>query len=318
MTLTLLALALAQDTEATDSAADTQAADTAADTASVEEPVEEPDPWANLPDIPGQVRPDNSIWELELLYHNEQFGEGLSRTDQMITADPKNADLYWHAARFKFEIAEGFQRTDKSIDKEQWYTEMLAYAETGLKIDPDNAHLLFAKGIALGRLGTTRGVLASLFTAQPIEQAWTDCANSSYRYRSIAGEEQLPCDCDLTLGIFYRLVPDSWLVDMIAGTSGDLDKSLAHHQKADSCKPRDIGIMKEMGATQLCIGEKEGDAQSTARGRATLQSALTIAPQTPNERIDVGHMRMLLNDPGLACEYSRDGQQNLDESQLEK
>ncbi len=315
MTLMLLTAALAQDTS--DATPEDDVEPTTEEAEVVQEVEEEPDPWANLPDIPGQVRPDNSIWELELYYHNAQYGEGLKTADQMIAADPGNADLYWHAARFKFEIAEGFERTDTTMDKEQWYLEMLAYTETGLKLDPNNAHLHFAKGIALGRLGTTRGVLASLFTAETIESSWTQCAESSYVYRSIAGEEQLPCDCDLTLGIFYRLVPDSFLVDLIAGTSGDLDKSLAHHQRADQCKPRDIGIMKEMGATQLCIGDKRGDGQSTARGKATLEAGLTIAPQTPNEHIDIGHMRMLINNPGLACEYSRDGQQDLDESQLE-
>ena len=282
-----------------------------------EEVAQMPASW-DLLDIPGQVQPDQPNWDLELLYHEHNYKEGLAETDRQLAASPGDVELIWHKVRFMFEIAEVVDRTDTSMDKEAWYEKMGVIAEEGLAIDPDHAHLLFAKGIALGRLGTTRGVLASLGMASPIEQSWTQCMESDYRYRSIAGEEMLPCDCAHALGIFYRLVPDSWIVDMISGTRGSLTKSLEMHEWAAQCKPNDLSMEKELGVTQLCLGQKNDDQAMITAGRANLLHLRSLPATTPSDEQDQTHAQSLLLSPGLACGYSRDGQQDLDEAKLKE
>jgi hypothetical protein len=272
----------------------------------------------DLQDIPGQVRPGDPYWELELLYHQHRYKEGLARTEQMIAANPNDLELVWHQVRFMFEVGERLERTDTSMNKEAWYAKMAEISEAGLARDPDHAHLLFGKGVSMGRLGTTRGVLASLSMATPIEEAWTQCMESDYRYRSIAGEEMLPCDCAHALGIFYRLVPDSWIVDLISGTRGSLEKSLEMQQWANSCKPDDISIKKELGVSQLCLGQKRKDNAMITAGRANLLQVGNLPVRTPSDATDQTHARRLLLDPTLACEYSRDGQQDLDEAKLQE
>ena len=272
----------------------------------------------DLQDIPGQVRPDDPYWELELLYHEHRYQEGLQRTDELIAASPDDLELVWHKVRFMFELGERLERTDTSMDKEAWYQSMATISEAALAKDPDHAHLLFGKGVAMGRLGTTRGVLASLSMATPIEQSWTQCMESDYRYRSIAGEEMLPCDCAHALGMFYRLVPDSWIVELISGTRGSLQKSLEMQEWANQCKPDDISIKKELGVSQLCIGQKKNDNQMIAAGRANLLQLAALPVLTPSDVTDQEHARRLLLEPKLACEYSRDGQQDLDEAKLQE
>ncbi|MDG1478211.1 MAG: hypothetical protein P8R54_01405 [Myxococcota bacterium] len=272
----------------------------------------------DLLDIPGQVQPDDPYWELELLYHQHRYQEGLTRTKALRAESPEDVELAWHQIRFMFEVAERLDRTDTSMDKEAWYQEMATLAEAALAQDPDHAHLLFGKGVALGRLGTTRGVLASLGMAAPIEQSWTQCMQSEHRYRSIAGEEMLPCDCAHALGMFYRLVPDSWIVDLIAGTRGSLEKSLEMQLWANSCKPDDISIEKELGVSQLCLGQKTSNNQMITDGRTNLLHLGSLPVRTPSDTTDQDHARKLLLEPGLACEYSRDGQQDLDEEKLKE
>jgi hypothetical protein len=272
----------------------------------------------DLQDTPGQVRPGGLHWELELLYHEHRYEEGLERTDALIAANPDDLELVWHKVRFMFEVGERLERTDTSMDKESWYQSMATISEAGLAKDPDHAHLLFGKGVAMGRLGTTRGVLASLGMATPIEQAWTQCMESDYRYRSIAGEEMLPCDCAHALGMFYRLVPDSWIVELISGTRGSLQKSMEMQEWANQCKPDDISIEKELGVSQLCLGQKKDDTEMITAGRANLLHLATLQARTPSDTTDQEHARKLLLDPKLACEYSRDGQQDLDEAKLKE
>jgi hypothetical protein len=270
--------------------------------------------WPAL--YPGQVQPGDSHFDLELVYYEGRFEEGLKLVDQRIAKTPNDPDLYWMKVRFMYEVGERFPAGDKSIDRIDYYERMIAAADKGLALSPGHVHLRFGRGIAMGRLGTTRGVLSSLFMAKDVERDWLAAASGSLVYSSLGGREMLPCDAFHALGIYYRLVPDWWIVQAIAGTRGSLDKSLAYSLKAVQCKADDIDNWKELGATQLCIGEQREDAAMTANGLQSLNKALALAPVLDRGRIDQRHSQMLINDPSLACEYSRDGQQDLDEAKL--
>ena len=265
---------------------------------------------------PGLVTESSPHYDLEVLYDQGRMDEGLERAQAQLAQHPEDVDLYWHTARFMFEVGERFDRTDKSIDKVAWYENMVHIFERGLRRDPTNAHLLFGLGIAKGRLGTTKGVLASLFMAKDVEAAWLKTVSSSYRYSSIRGQEQLPCDAYLCLGIFYRLVPDSFIVELIGGTRGSLSKSISNLERSDRCGPGRIGTLKELGISQLCKGEKSKDDALVVAGRSTLLRARALPPEGDTDVTDIRHIDMLLANPKLACGYSRDGQQDLDEEKL--
>ena len=287
-------------------------------TAAADEPLS-PEQRALASSIPGQVKPDNLHWDLELLYLNSQWQQGLDQSRARLAENPDDADLYWHVARFLFEMGELVDRNDTSVDKIELYRQMIEVSEAGLERFPDHAHLHFALGIGKGRLGTTRGVLKSLSLLKDVEAAWSHAASSDYVYRSIDGGEQLPCDAQLTLGIFYRLVPDSWIVKVLSGTRGDLQRSQRSLEAANACSPNDIGILKELGVTHLCIADRDDDddASHLGLGRQSLEQALRLhARGDSTDELDHVHMRMLLDDPSLACEYSRDGQQETDAKAL--
>ncbi len=267
----------------------------------------------------GQVDESDPHWDLELLYLDGKFDEGLAEAKRQQAANPQDGDLYWHIVRFGFEVGEKFERTDTSIDKEAHYAEMQEWADKGLEVDPDNTHIRFARGIAMGRLGTTRGVLSSLFMAKDIERDWLATTESSYRYSAANGNEILPCDAHQALGIFYRLVPEWWIVGVIAGTKGDIGKSVEHLSKASKCVGTPmIRNLKELGVAQICYGQRRKDQAVLAQGIGTLSTMVAMPPVTDTEKIDIKHGHMLIADPDLACEYSRDGQQDLDEEKLEK
>jgi hypothetical protein len=267
----------------------------------------------------GQATPETSTqWDLEVLYHDGRSAEGLELAKQRLAADPTDADLTWMIARFMFEIGETFQRDDESIDKVAYYKEMLDIVDEGLEHHPDDAHLRFARGIAVGRYGTTRGVLASLFLAKEVERDWLFTAESGFAYSSIGAEEHLPCDAYQALGIYYRLVPDWWIVKVLAGTRGDLDTSLSYLERANRCAPDRIRNLKELGVTQMCIGTKRKQPDMVEKGKVSVRAYMALPANTKTEKIDLKHGQLLLDDPTLACEYSRDGQQDLDRENLDE
>lgn len=270
-------------------------------------------------EFPGQCTESDPNFDLEVLYYEGKYAQGLAEVEKRLTQPTPTADLYWMKTRFMYEIGEALDEHDTSVDRMAWYQTMVDTVDAGLARFPGDLHLKFARGVAMGRLGTTRGVLSSLFMAKDIEGDWLDVAEQhTWEYSSLGGSELLPCDAYHALGIYYRLVPDYWIVQMIAGTRGDLDKSLAWHQKAVACKPREIQNYKELGATQLCIGDKRRDPAMTQAGVASLNKARSLHPTNERGRIDLRHCAAMIADPALGCGYSRDGQEDLDEKNLEK
>jgi tetratricopeptide (TPR) repeat protein len=265
---------------------------------------------------PGTPQPDSKHYDLEQLYAKGDIEGGLAIARARLAQDPSDPELYRHVARFLFERGEVVARDEATFDKVALYQEMYDLLNKALTIDPGNAHLLLNRGIALGRLSTTRGVLSSLSNLKAVESDWLAAAGAPYRYESLDGGETMPCTPYLTLGIFYRLVPESWLVGALAGTRGDLDKSLMWLEKADACRPNRIGVLKELGVTQLCIGDRRKQPEMTARGLATLSRTQGLPDQHTTGAIDKRHALKLMADPSLACAYSRDGQQQLDEKEL--
>jgi hypothetical protein len=268
--------------------------------------------------LPGQCSPDDPHYDLEVLYFEGEFQRGLAECESRIAASP-DKDLYWLKARFMYELGERIERTDTSVDKQAFYNEMLATAEKGLELAPGDLHLRFARGVAMGRLGTTRGVLSSLFMAKDVESDWLAVANApTWRYSSIGGIEMLPCDAYHALGIYYRLVPEWWIVQVLAGTRGDLDKSLEFNLKSIQCKPHEVQNWKELAATQLCIATKRNDDALLAEGKRSADKAASLKAVSDKQRMDQKHALAMRDDPSLACGYSRDGQQDLDEKRLKK
>ncbi len=256
--------------------------------------------------------------DLEQLYTQGRFEDALELARARLDASPDDVDLYWHVARYMYEIGEMVGRDEATYDKEAWYAEMLSVTERGLSLAPDHPHLLFAKGIALGRLGTTRGIIASIRYADDIEDAWMKAATSDYRYTSLGREEVLPCDPTMALATFYRMVPDMWVVKVLTGTRGDLDLSLQWGLRAERCSPGRIEIMKELAMTRICLGQKRKQPELVVQGIADLRRVAGMPPSKPTDRIDVVHATRVADDPDLACAYSRDGQAEVDADQLDQ
>lgn len=267
---------------------------------------------------PGQVGPSDPYWKYELYYHQQEHKRGLEEAKAALALDPGNGPLSLHVSRFMFQLGEEWDRSVSNAEKVKYYEEMIAILDLALARNPGDLHLRFARAVSYARLGTTRGVLASLRLATLIESEWLAVAQSDYRYASIDGEEVLPCDAYLSLGVFYRLVPDMWIIQLLSGTRGSLDKSVSYMEQADSCRPKTIRYRKELGVSLICKGQRDKDAEVEARGIAVLKSMKGMPTRLNTEPIDLVHAERVIADPSLACSYSRDGVQDLDTSKLDK
>jgi hypothetical protein len=220
--------------------------------------------------------------------------EGLEKAQAELAQHPEDVDLYWHTGRFMFEVGERFDRSDKTIDKVAWYENMVHVFERGPPARPEEPAPAFGLGIAKGRLGTTKGVLASLFMAKDVEG-------------------RLARDRQLLLRVLehpragtaaVRRVP---LPRHLLPARPRLVRRRVHRRHAR--QPRQVDLVPRAirslrtGSTRhpqgargvaVCKGQKTKDDALVVAGRATLLRARAIPPEADTDVTDIHHVDMIL------------------------
>ena len=125
------------------------------------------------------------------------------------------------------------------------YNEMIETAQEGIDRAPDKGECYFMRGLAYARLSTTRGVFSSLLTAKKIEKDWLEAIKHDSDYVTPRGEN-LQASSYIALGTYYRLCPTFFLLKLLFGISGDLDKAVFYCAKAYDMDPTRIEIVKEL------------------------------------------------------------------------
>lgn len=257
-------------------------------------------------------QPGTPHHDLERLFGEGRFDEGLTRANVRLRATPDDPVLLWMKIRFMFEIGEA-RIGDDTLDRPDWYRQMVSNGKRAYRLAPEDPQVRHWLAISMGRLASTKGVLRSLVMANPIRQHLEYVVeHPTYRYATLNGARSLPCDALHTLGIFYRLVPDRALARALTGTRQGIDQSLIYHLQANECAPGQLTFQKELAVTQLCIGQRRNDDASTIAGLQTLRKTQSIPVRDvvrARDETDKRHIEQLRENPSLACGYSRDGQQ---------
>ena len=113
--------------------------------------------------------------------------------------------------------------------------------------------------------------------------------------------------------VFYRIVPDWFWIEWVIGVRGDKERSVDMSRKAVAISESRIDYRVELGAGLICLGTNEDDPRQIEEGRRVLHEATSLVQGMETDRIDLVHARMMVDDPDLACGYSRDGWVEVDE-----
>jgi hypothetical protein len=159
---------------------------------------------------------------------------------------------------------------------------------------------------ALGRIGTTRGVVRSVRMAPEMEQLLE---------RGIALRPTYKDDfTNSTLGnlyyagaVFYRVMPEWIWLDWLIGVRGDIEKSLDMIRQATLLDRDRIDYQVEMGAILLCYAERRGAEWARVEGQQVLEATPDLRPRFRTDEIDLELAARLLASRELACGFSRDG-----------
>lgn len=248
----------------------------------------------------------------DYLLGNYEFKESIKNCELALKYKPTDFLIRAIMCLNYYEIAEQLDVKKKTEKKKKLniYKKMAKIAEEGIKCAPDNGECYFMRGLANARYSTTKGILSSLFKAKGIEKDWL----KAVRYRSdyvTPNGENLEASSNIALGVYYRLCPSFFLLKLVFGIKGDLDKSVLYCKKAFAVDPTRIEIVKEYGISLITRGLKNKDEKDIAEGKEYLKMVTTLPLCLKTDPIDIKHSKMLLNDISLCPGYSRDQQQDI-------
>jgi hypothetical protein len=228
-------------------------------------------------------------------------------------ASESRPEVIWRLSRViinKYEI--DLVASDK--EKLKAYGEVERLSRLCLKQEPERVpHCYLFLGVALGRQGTVRGVLSSLRSAKEVERSWLRGLELSRGRGLKLAEEPLESQFAYLLGIYYRIVPDSWWVKLLARTRGDKQKSIDFHRQSLALRVQpDISCKLELAVSLLCKSPK-AEQPEHAEGIGLLDQIIAATPADKFDQIDRDNARKVKASPKVACGYSRDKIQNMSE-----
>ncbi len=253
--------------------------------------------------------------EAEEVFSQGKMKESIKGYEKASVIFPNRAGPYWRISRSYFIIAEHLDTKDRN-GRLQRLGLARSFGEKAVATDPSSGESWFFLTAARGRFATTKGIIKTIRVTGELERGFLKTLEKKPRYNFSAFNTAGDTHCGL--GIYYRLVPDSWFVKTLTGSRGDIDKSIKHLRKALLYQPYRVEYNKELGVSLLCRGLKKKRQNDIEEGLSVLKSALNFPNLLKTDPVDKQHIHELIGDYKKACGYSRDGYQDLSEERLQE
>ena len=169
----------------------------------------------------------------------------------------------------------------------------------------------------VGRSSTNAGIFNTLSKGAVVEGAWLRAVSTKSHYRFPSANTSLGATY-YGLGIYYRLVPDSWWLDLFFGIRGDINRSIKYLERALGTKTDQVELYTELAAANFCKYDREDSVAAKEAADRWLAGCLKLTPKDPLNELSQKDCLVLKKDPDLGCGYSRDGQQETDIEQAKK
>jgi len=264
--------------------------------------------------VAAQETSEAIIKQARELSDQEKYEESNKLLLDLQKRDPQ-ADTYWRIAENYYNIAERLPK-EKKDEKLKLYALTEEWARKGMEKDPNLAENTFWTAVGISQQAVVRGIANSLSLADDIEQMYKKTLTLKPVY--VSDDDSTISNAHFALCVFYRKVPEWRIMEWIFGARGDLDKSVTECTEAVKMFSNNHEYMKELGMSYTCRGTRRDQAQDVSEGKNYLQKVIEMPAKDQLDRIDQQDAKMVMDDPSLACGYSRIQQEEVSQSAVKK
>jgi hypothetical protein len=256
---------------------------------------------------PGFARDDDlrAAWVNAIeVERRHRYLEAARIFELLISRAPEEPHTYWRIARDYAWLAELTPASDPEL-RARYGTLAMAWADRGLVIDPGCAECCFYKYAGMGRVAMAHGIFSSLRWLEQIAQTLALCMQNPPSFVHEPWDSELG-NFYYAAAAFYRMLPDSRVLELSIGARGDPERSLDLARRAVAIAGQRIDYHVGLGASLLCASHAGGRQELASEGRAVLRRVGELRDLMPTDSLDRRAARRLLEDPELACGSSRD------------
>jgi hypothetical protein len=156
-----------------------------------------------------------------------------------------------------------------------------------------------------------------LKNAKTVEKLWLEVLASNVNYHfypSITMQGSVRYG----LGMFYRLVPDMWLIEWLFDVRGSLDKSIKLHREGIAFDGTNACSDIMLAVSLICKAKGDRKTQLGQEGFALLDKAANSDTQNLNLKLCVTDAQKVAEEPSRACGYTTTKQQDVSEEAVKK
>lgn len=187
-----------------------------------------------------------------------------------------------------------------------------------LQKSPDNFLCKLFLGSLIGKIATIDGVFSSLYHGSEVLDLWADVINSEYNFR-FTKEITAQGSIRYGMGLFYRLVPDFFLVDWFFGIHGDIEKSIQFHRESIAIDGESPCANIMLAVSLLCESSASVDSENTKEGISILTKVVSTKTFDGIQQVCIDDAAEILKSPGdKSCGYTTARQQDLGEKKIIK
>ena len=213
-------------------------------------------------------------------------------------------DGYWLLSAEAFVLASSYEKPKELASSLPILEDGISAAERCLHIEAGHVMCKFFLASSMARKASIQGIFASLRLGQRIHDLWMDVLASPYDFW-FRPNVSLQGSVRYGLGIFYRLVPNQWLMETVFRIRGSLDKSVNLHREAVTINPEDPCARLMLGTALLCRCRGDHKDKDCHEGLAWLEKAHQSEALDLNQRLCQRDGIRLIKDQDLACGYTQ-------------
>lgn len=263
-----------------------------------------------------QGEPWVAIWDAEVMIRTQDDVAADKMLKLLDSRYPNNSKIKWLLAKNLFFRSERLPEADRE-KKGVILKEGLGYAEECMELAPNDINCLLHYGTLLGRSGTNERIFKTLSNGKLVEQAWLDAVATKTHYRFPSSNTAVGATY-YGLGVYYRLVPDSWWLNFFFGIRGDIDKAIKYLELAMGTKSNQVELYTELAASNYCKFARDDSEVAKENADRWVGVCLKLKANDRVNEISQGDCTKLQADNDLGCGYSRDGQQETDIAKVKK